>query len=209
MDSLYNELSKKGIPKTPRTRKEVVQKLIEFEQTREEMSQRKWSELNGVPRTTLQHWVKRKAGVEGSTMVKNFFEHPDGVAWLHRIVVAAHFAFTELGPASIHKVAEFLELSGLGSFVASSYASQQKVATAIDQSIGEFGKLETERLEKQMPPKKITLCEDETFHPEICLVAMEPVSNFILVETYAPHRDGETWTEQTKQALRGLPVEVI
>lgn len=36
-----------------------------------------------------------------------------------------------------------------------------------------------------MPKKMIMLCEDETFHPEICLVAIEPVSNFILVERYA------------------------
>jgi len=29
---------------------------------------------------------------------------------------------------------------------------------------------------------EVTVCEDETYHPEICLVALEPVSNFILLE---------------------------
>jgi len=60
-----------------------------------------------------------------------------------------------------------------------------------------------------MPEKIITLCEDETFHPEICLVAMEPVSNFILVERYAMNREAKTWNEAFSDALSNFPVEVI
>lgn len=60
-----------------------------------------------------------------------------------------------------------------------------------------------------MPAKIITLCEDETFHPQICLVAIEPVSNFILVERYAVNRETKTWNEAVNDALSGLPVEVI
>ena len=33
-----------------------------------------------------------------------------------------------------------------------------------------------------MPQKEITVCQGETLHPETCLVAIEPVSNFILLE---------------------------
>ncbi len=33
-----------------------------------------------------------------------------------------------------------------------------------------------------MEQKKIAVCSDETFHPEICLVAIESVSHFILIE---------------------------
>jgi len=40
--------------------------------------------------------------------------------------------------------------------------------------INQFGELEGKKLALKMAKKKITLCEDETFHPEICLVAMEP-----------------------------------
>jgi hypothetical protein len=209
MNSLYTEFAKKQSPKTRRSRKEVAEKMVEFVKAQESMSQRQWSEVSGVPRTTLQYWLKRKETLEESPVVKNFFEHPDGVAWLHRVIVAAHFVFTDLGPASIHNVSQFLELSGVDRFVGSCYGYQQKVATAIDQRIGEFARLETERLGKQMSAKKITLCEDETFHPEICLVAIEPISNFIIVEKYAEGRDGATWTLETQQALRDLPVEVI
>ena len=40
---------------------------------------------------------------------------------------------------------------------------------------------------------------DETFHPEICLVAIEPVSNFILLERYAADRSAATWTQALEQ----------
>ena len=60
-----------------------------------------------------------------------------------------------------------------------------------------------------MPKKMIMLCEDETFHPEICLVAIEPVSNFILVERYAMNHEAKTWNEAVSDALENLPVEVI
>ena len=41
----------------------------------------------------------------------------------------------------------------------------------------EFAQTEKQRLAQEMTPKFITGCQDETFHPETCLVAMEPASN--------------------------------
>lgn len=72
-----------------------------------------------------------------------------------------------------------------------------------------YAEQERERLAPGMPPRKISLCEDETYHPEICLVALEPVSGFILRECYAADRSAATWTRVLAQALDGLPVEVI
>ena len=60
-----------------------------------------------------------------------------------------------------------------------------------------------------MSPRDITVTQDETFHDEPCLVAIEPVSNFILVEQYAPDRQAETWKTVMNKALSGLPVTVI
>jgi len=57
--------------------------------------------------------------------------------------------------------------------------------------------------------KKITLCEDETFHPEICLVAIEAMSNFIILEKYVTNRDGATWNKAIEEALCDLPVDVM
>jgi hypothetical protein len=60
-----------------------------------------------------------------------------------------------------------------------------------------------------MPPKEITICEDETYHPQICLVAIEPASNFILLEQYAESRQAKEWTKAIKETTTGLPVKII
>ena len=60
-----------------------------------------------------------------------------------------------------------------------------------------------------MPSREITLCEDETFHPQICLVAIEPVSNFLVLEEYAAKRDAPTWNAAVAEALKPFTVTVI
>ena len=40
-------------------------------------------------------------------------------------------------------------------------------------------------------------------------MAIEPVSNFILLEQYAADRTAATWTQALETALTGLPVTVI
>lgn len=104
---------------------------------------------------------------------------------------------------------QFLELAGLDKFVASSYGSQQAVSVAMEEAVVSYGAAEQASLSATMPSKEITVCEDETFHPEICLVAMEPVSNYILLEAYASDRKAETWTHALGQSLDELPVKVV
>ena len=60
-----------------------------------------------------------------------------------------------------------------------------------------------------MTPRPITVCEDETFHPQVCLVSIEPVSDFILLEVYCQGRDAASWTTQLTTALEGVPVAVV
>ena len=48
-----------------------------------------------------------------------------------------------------------------------------------------FDQSEKSRLGKLMRPRQITLCQDETFHPQPCLVAIEPTSQFVLIESLA------------------------
>jgi len=113
------------------------------------------------------------------------------------------------GSGSPRTVCSLLELSGLDQFVASSYGSQRKVTVEMEESIVAYGAAEVSLLGKEMPPKKITVSEDETFHPEICLVAIEPVSNYIVLEAYAPDRTAETWTAKMEASIDGLPIEII
>jgi hypothetical protein len=97
-------------------------------------------------------------------------------------------------PDGIRLVCEVLELSGLGDLLAGSYGSVRAMANRMQTEVLDFDKAQRARLAARMAPKKITVCQDETFHPEICLVAMEPASNFILLEAYAERRDADTWT---------------
>ena len=190
-------------------RKEIASNLIQFERVRPHTSQRQAAKELGVPRTTLRYWLARKDSLDASPVVAAFFEHPDGLAFLHRLVIAAQFVMSLHSNGSIRMLCLFLKLSGLNSFVASSYGAQQKIVTIMEHEVAAFGRLERARLAPIMKHKKITVCEDETFHPEICLVAIEPISNFILLESYAEQRDTKTWTGAMQSALSDLPVNII
>src|SRR5439155_27308347 len=51
---------------------------------------------------------------------------------------------------------------------------------------------------------------DEHFHSGgPCLVGLEPVSGFLLVECYRDRRDADTWTLAIEEGTRGMPVEVV
>lgn len=192
------------------SREEVAEKLEGFDaESRQSHSQRQCAEELGIPLSTLQHWLSRRNSIDGDPAVVAFFESPAGVAFLHRVVLAAQFVITLLGGGGIRLVCKFLELSGLAPFVAASYGAQQKVTVAIEEAVVEFGKEERKHLAEGMESKQITVCEDETFHPEVCLVAIEPVSNFILLEQYADDRQAKTWTSAMEEATEGLQVEIV
>jgi hypothetical protein len=172
-------------------------------------SQREFARQRDIPRTTLQYWLSRKQGLDASPALVDFFESSEGLAFQHRLVIALQFVMCFLCGCGVRPVAKVLELAGLGVFVANSFGSRQKLGAAMEEELRNYALKERERLASQMAAKRITLCEDETFHPEICLVAIEPVSNFILLEAYAEGRDAATWTAALKAALRELPVEVV
>jgi len=136
----------------------------------------------------------------------NFFESPVGNAFIHRMLVAAHYEFNKKGTASIHNISNFIKLIGLDPFIASSYTTQNRVSNNMDAQIIQFAEVEGGKMSLSMPKKKISLAEDETFHPEICLVAIEPVSNYIIAEKYADDRTSNTWDSAIEDALKGLNV---
>jgi Family of unknown function (DUF6399) len=120
-----------------------------------------------------------------------------------------HFVLGQANDGGIRNICWLLELCKLDRFIAVSYGAQQKFAVSIELQIEEFGKVEQARLAQKMPKREITLCEDETFHPQICLVAIEPVSNFLLLEQYAANRDALTWNAAVDEALKPFSVTVI
>jgi hypothetical protein len=163
----------------------------------------------GIPRSTLQHWLSRKDRIDAAEEVVSFFESPVGTAFLHRLAIGAHFVMTMSGTGSIRQVCQFFELTGLDRFIASSYGAQQIVSVKMEQAIVDFDQEERKRLAEAMPSNQITVFQDETFHPETCLVAIEPVSNFILLEKYSESRKSSEWTKSMEEAVKGLPVKIV
>ena len=209
MGATYEELSEKANTKIQWDRDDVSSKIIDFTSRKKEISQRKFCEEQGIARTTFQVWLNRISNINADPAVISFFESPKGLEFLHQLICALHFAFTKVGCASIRNICHFIELCGLSEFVAASYATHQKISREMDSMLNQFSEMEQSRLSKKMPFKLITLCEDETFIPQPCLVGMEPVSNFILVEEYASDRSGETWNRAVDNALSDLPVKVV
>ncbi|EXJ11961.1 DUF6399 domain-containing protein [Imhoffiella purpurea] len=163
----------------------------------------------GVARSTLQAW---RAGLPSPSLpveLAAFFETPEGVQWLHRVVLSAQFVITLRAGAGVRMVCEFLHVSGLSAVVGASYGSQQALNAALETAVVEVADGERTVLAEGMTARAVTVCEDETFHPQPCLVALEPVSNFIVLEQYAADRSAHTWTQALERALEGLAVEVI
>ena len=193
-----------------RGRAEAASCLRDFDEARRGgSSQRAAAKKTGVPRGTLRYWNDRRRDLKLPRPVAAFLETPTGLAWLHQLVMAAIFVMTLRGPEGIRLVCEFLELSGLAEVVGASFGSIQKLTLQMQEQVTAFGVEQTEMLGQSMPPKSITVCEDETFHPQTCLVAIDPASNFILLERYVERRDAETWDTAMDEALRGLSVQVI
>jgi len=166
-----------------------------------------------VPDRTLYRWIDRsRSAVRTSSWpddVARFFQTPAGLDFLHGLVTTAHLVFVQANDCGIRSLCWFLELSGLDEFVSSSYGAQQAVAEEMESLLVTFGQEEDQRLATPMPAREISLCEDETFHPQICLVAIEPVSNFLLLEQYQPQRDAATWNQCLDERLAGLPITVF
>jgi hypothetical protein len=195
------------------SRREVAEFVVQFDSLDSPWTSCRQiaSQLN-VPARTLYHWVQRERRLIRNSpwpeAVTRFLETPEGLDLLHRVFTALHLVFVQASDCGLRNLRWFLQLSNLDTFIAPSYGAQQAVAEEMESLLAQFGKEEDQRLAASMPPCEITLCEDETFHPQICLVAIEPVSNFILVEQYQPQRDAKTWQECTGAKLAALPVTV-
>lgn len=163
----------------------------------------------GVARSTLRDWRATAPLAGMPPAVAAALSTPAGARWLHRLVVVMHLVVTLRAGAGVRLVCELLTLSGLSALVGASYGSQYAVNAQVQEAvIGQAQELRA-TLTVDMPPREVAVCEDETFHPEICLVAIEPVSNFILLEQYAADRTAATWTHALETALRGLAVTVV
>ena len=162
-----------------------------------------------VPRSTLQAWRSYQESLDEHPAVVAFFQSAPGLAFLHRLVLGIHLVCTEVGACGIRLVCLLLKLTGLDRFVAASYGAQHQVNRQVEEAIVRYRQDESARLAKDMPAKDITLAKDETFTGGLCLVAMEPKSNYIVLEQAAQGRDHDTWNTLMEKALSGFNCQVI
>ena len=173
------------------------------------LSQRQAATQLEVPRTTLQAWRAWQGRLDACPQVLEFFESVPGLAFLHRLVLAFHVVCVEIGACGIRLVCLFVQMTGLNRFVGASYGTQQQINRCVEEAIVAYRPEESKRLAREMPAKDITLTQDETFTGGLCLVGMDPVSNYMLLEQAAQARDQDTWQELMEQALAGLNCQVI
>jgi hypothetical protein len=173
------------------------------------MSERQAAKKLKVPRTTLQAWRMWHDTLDMCPHVADFFQSGPGLAFLHRLVIAFHLVCVEVGACGIRFVCLFLNLTGLHRFVAASYGAQQQVNLQVEQAIVTYDQDETARLASGMPHKDLTVTQDETFTGGLCLITMDPESNFIIVEQLAQARDQVSWNAWMTPALAKLNCRVI
>src|SRR5712691_11072740 len=173
------------------------------------VSQRQAAKPLQVPRTTLQAWRRWHDTLDSCPHVAQFFQSGPGLAFLHRLVIAFHLVCVEVGACGMRLVCLFLHLTGLDRFVAASYGAQQQVNVQIEQAMVTYGQDETTRLANGMPHKDLTVTQDETFTGGLCLITMDPESNFILLEQLAQARDQATWHAWMEPALAQFNCRVI
>jgi len=173
------------------------------------MSQRQAAQELQVPRTTLQAWRLWHDTLDICPQVAEFFQKGPGLAFLHRIVIAVHLVCVEVGACGMRLVCLLLNLTGLNRFVAASYGAQQQVNRRVEEAMVAYRHDETARLAQDMPRKAITVTQDETFTGGLCLVTMDPESNFIILEQLAQTRDQASWNACMAPALAQLNCQVI
>jgi len=184
-----------------------------FEQYRElrtqGVSERQAAKELKVPRTTLQAWRVWHDTLDICPPVADFLQSGPGLAFLHRLVIAFHLVCVEVGACGIRLVCLFLHLTGLNRFVAASYGAQQQVNVQVEHAMVTYHHDETARLANGMPQKDLTVTQDETFTGGLCLITMDPDSNFIILEQPAQARDQTTWNTLMEPALAPLNCRVI
>jgi hypothetical protein len=175
-------------------------------------SSRQIAQFLQVPDSSFRHdWQQYQRRCQESQFPRPFAEFCQsltGQKFLLQQLAALHLVFGQSNDCGLRNLCWFLRLSGLDEFLPASYGAQQAFAAELETLLAQFGEEEEARLAAQMPAREISICEDETFHPQICLVAIEPVSDYLLLEQYAQARDAETWNRCLDERLQDWSVTV-
>jgi hypothetical protein len=196
-----------------RTPVTIARKIIAFHELtnteHHKRSARKTSELLEVPNSSMQFWVRQKSiSKEVPPEFVEFISSPLGTAFLQQIVIAQHYVHY-YGPSGIRGTQMFLRSTWLHHFVASSDGALHAFLGRCEDHIIAFGESQERQLVAGMEKRKITAALDEMFRGQRpCLVAIEAVSNFILLEKFTENRKAETWKKELQGRLEGMNIEL-
>lgn len=206
------ENATKKRPKVHRSRQEVSSKMIAFQQLtslkQNQMSERQAAALLEVPFSTMHSWKTHENDQEIDPELTEFISTLVGQKFLTRLVSSAHMVI-RYGHGGIRGLQEFLELSHLNNFVASSVGALHAFVVRSEKHILTFGANQEILLAQNLKQRKITAALDEMYrgkHP--CLVAIEIVSGYILLEKFTDSRTAETWANELKPKLEKLDVQL-
>jgi hypothetical protein len=173
------------------------------------LSERQAAKELKVPSTTLQAWRLWHDSLDSCSQVAQCFQSGPGLAFFHRLVLAFHVVCVDVGACGMRFVCLFLHLTGRDRFVAASYGAHQPVNRRVAAAIVVYYQDETARLAKDMPRTDLTVTQDETFPGGLCLITMDPESNFILLEQLTQARDQASWNAWMAPALAQLNCQVM
>lgn len=208
MQLTTTRLTRQDSPHTRHSRALQVEVLDYWRRHRDHITLLELSHTFDIPLSTLHDWILRAEALDVPEAWRAFFESPQGLLLLRRIVIALHFVCGLLGACSIRVLCQFLELSGLGPFVACSHGAQHRLSLTLEDHVSRWGRDQEMFLaEHWQTPDDLTLALDETFHKgRPCLVAMEPHRRYLFVEQYAEDRTAETWHQMLNDKLNALGV---
>ena len=206
------ENATKKHPKVHRSRQEISSKMIAFQQLtslkRNQMSERQAAALLEVPFSTMHSWKIQENNQEIDLELTKFISTPAGQIFLNRLLFSVHMAI-RYGHGGIRGLQEFLQLSQLNKFVASSIGALHAFVARSEEHILTFGANQEILLAQNLKQRKITAALDEMYrghHP--CLVAIEIISGYILLEKFTDNRTKETWVNELKPKLEKLDVQL-
>lgn len=196
--------------KIHRPYREICRKIVAYEvivNANRINSEREITKLLNIPNSTMQTWVKKKDS-KNAEEIELFFSSPAGSTLLQRIALAIIYN-NKCGTGGIRGAQECLKNSGLDKYIASSTGALQEFWQRCEDCILIFGKQWEQKLAENMRQRKITVILDEMFRKRRpCLVAIEAISNYILLEKFTEDRTAETWKKELENVIKDFPVKV-
>lgn len=200
--------------KTNRSRIEIAKKIIAFQELtsleQNDLSAREAAALVGIANSTMQSWTVSKEPLQEVLPPETleFLALPAGIAFVQTIVFAANFQIHH-GASGVRGMMEFIRNAKLHDIVACSYGALYEFNRRCDEQIISFEKAEVARLAEKLRHRKIVVGLDELFRRrKPCLVAIEAISNYILLQKFTEDRTADTWKTNLEEVLKKLPVEI-